>query len=198
MSTRASSPSTSTGSSARDRVLSTAYELFSRRGVRNVGIDEIVEQAGVARATLYRHFKSKDELVLAFLEQREKLWTFGAVGAEARRRGGTAEQQLLAIFDIFDEWFHRDDFEACAFINVLVEMGPMHPLGQASIVYLRNIRTMVFELAGEAGIADAEAFAASWHILMKGSIVSATEGDRTAAKRAQTMAQSLIASHRQV
>jgi AcrR family transcriptional regulator len=182
---------------ARERLLSSAYELFSRRGVRNVGIDEIVEHAGVARATLYRHFKSKDELVLAFLEQREKLWTFGAVGAEARRRGGTAEEQLLAIFDVFDEWFQREDFEACAFINVLVEMGPMHPLGQASIVYLRNIRTMVQELATEAGIKDAETFAASWHILMKGSIVSATEGDRTAARRAQRMARSLIVSHRE-
>jgi AcrR family transcriptional regulator len=182
---------------ARERLLSSAYDLFSQRGVRNVGIDEIVEHAGVARATLYRHFKSKDDLVLAFLEQREKLWTFGAVGAEARRRGGTAEEQLLAIFDVFDEWFQRDDFEACAFINVLVEMGPMHPLGQASIVYLRNIRTMVQELAIEAGIEDAETFAASWHILMKGSIVSATEGDRAAARRAQQMAQALIATHRE-
>jgi hypothetical protein len=73
----------------------------------------------------------------------------------------------------------------------------MHPLGQASIVYLRNIRTMVQELATEAGIKDAETFAASWHILMKGSIVSATEGDRTAARRAQRMARSLIVSHRE-
>jgi AcrR family transcriptional regulator len=194
MSTGASS--TDTVPTARERLLNSAYELFSHRGVRNVGVDEIVEHAGVARATLYRHFKSKDELVLAFLEQREKLWTFGAVGAEARRRGGTAEEQLLAIFDVFDEWFHRADFEACAFINVLVEMGPMHPLGQASIVYLRNIRAMVSELATEAGIEDAATFAASWHILMKGSIVSATEGDRSAAQRAQTMARSLIASHR--
>jgi AcrR family transcriptional regulator len=195
MSTTASSPDIVP--TARERLLSSAYELFSQRGVRNVGIDEIVEHAGVARATLYRHFKSKDDLVLAFLEQREKLWTFGAIGAEARRRGGTAEEQLLAIFDVFDEWFQRDDFEACAFINVLVEMGPMHRLGQASIVYLRNIRTMVQELAIEAGIEDAETFAASWHILMKGSIVSATEGDRAAARRAQLMAQSLIATHRE-
>jgi AcrR family transcriptional regulator len=195
MSTSASSREV--GPTARERLLSSAYDLFSQRGVRNVGIDEIVEHAGVARATLYRHFKSKDDLVLAFLEQREKLWTFGAVGAEARRRGGTPEEQLLAIFDVFDEWFQRSDFEACAFINVLVEMGPMHPLGQASIVYLRNIRTMVQQLATEAGIEDAEAFAASWHILMKGSIVSATEGDRGSARRAQKMARSLIETHRE-
>ena len=61
--------------------------------------------------------------MLAFLEQREQLWTYGWVEAEARRRGETPEEQLLAIFDLFDEWFHRDDFEGCSFINVLLETG---------------------------------------------------------------------------
>ena len=129
---------TSSDSSARERILDTAYDLFARRGIRDVGIDEIVERSGVARATLYRHFTSKDELVLAFLERREQRWTFGSIEAEARRRGKTAEEQLLAIFDVFDEWFHRDDFEACSFVNVLFEMRPSHPLGQASIDHLRQ------------------------------------------------------------
>src|SRR5688572_23583675 len=101
---------------ARQRILDTAYELFSRRGIRGVGIDEVIERAGVAKATLYRHFPSKDHLALAFLQEREQLWTLGWVEAEARRRGATPEEQLLAIFDLFDEWFHRDDFEACSFI----------------------------------------------------------------------------------
>ena len=105
----------------RERILDTAYELFSHRGVHDVGIDELIERAGVAKATLYRHFPSKDELVLAFLEQREQLWTYGWVEAEARRRGKTPEEQLLAIFELFDEWFHREDFEGCSFVNVLLE-----------------------------------------------------------------------------
>jgi AcrR family transcriptional regulator len=181
---------------ARERILDTAYELFSRRAVRDVGIDEVIDRAGVAKATLYRHFPSKDDLVIAFLERREERWTVAWVEAEARRRGTTPEEQLLAIFELFDEWFHRDDFEACSFINVLLEMGPAHPVGQASVRHLESIRSVVSGLAEEAALRDPESFARSWHILMKGSIVSATEGDAEAAQRARSMARLLIEQHR--
>src|SRR5262249_8415897 len=135
-------------SAARERILDTAYDLFSRRGIRAVGVDEIIETAGVAKATLYRHFPSKDDLVLAFLERRDDLWTHGWVEQGARSRADDPEGQLLAIFDIFGEWFHRDDFEASVFINVLFEMGPSHPSGKASIHYLENVRDLVATIAG--------------------------------------------------
>jgi AcrR family transcriptional regulator len=181
---------------ARERILATAYELFARRGVRDVGVDEVVERAGVAKATLYRHFPSKDDLVIAFLKLREERWTLDWVEAEARRRGATPEEQLLAIFELFDEWFHGNDFEACSFINVLLEMGSAHPAGKASVQHLENIRAIVRTLAGEAGLRDPESFARSWHILMMGSIVSAAEGDAEAARRASSMARLLIEQHR--
>ena len=181
---------------ARERILATAYQLFSRRAIRDVGVDEVIDRAGVAKATLYRHFPSKDDLVIAFLERREERWTLAWVEAEARRRGTTPEEQLLAIFELFDEWFRRDDFEACSFINVLLEMGPAHPAGQASVRHLASIRAVVGRLAEEAAFRDPASFAHSWHILMKGSIVSATEGDAHAAKRAQAMARLLIEQHR--
>jgi AcrR family transcriptional regulator len=181
---------------ARQRILDSAYDLFSRHGIRGVGIDEVIARAGVAKATLYRHFSSKDELALAFLEQRERLWTKGWVEAEARRRASEPEEQLLAIFDVFDEWFARSDFEACSFINVLLELGTEHPAGRACVGHLENIRTVVSTLAEEAGLSEPDAFARSWHILMKGSIISAAEGDNDAAKRAQAMARRLIEHHR--
>jgi AcrR family transcriptional regulator len=181
---------------ARDRILDTSYELFSRRGVRAVGIDEVIERAGVAKATLYRHFPSKDDLVVAFLERREERWTIGWVETEARRRGSSPEEQLLAIFDAFDEWFRREDFEACSFINVLLELGPQHAAGSASVQHLENIRSIVRGLAEEAGLRDPDSFARSWHILMKGSIIAAAEGDVEAAHRAQSMARGLIDDHR--
>src|SRR3954468_8631442 len=143
---------TVTAGSARDRILDTAYDLFSHRGIRDVGVDEVIDRAGVAKATLYRHFPSKDDLVLAFLELREERWTVGWVEAQALARGATPEEQLLAIFDTFDGWFHRDDFEACSFINVLLEMGSAHPAGSASVRHLENIRTIVRRLAQEAGL----------------------------------------------
>ncbi|MDQ0866830.1 TetR/AcrR family transcriptional regulator [Arthrobacter globiformis] len=179
-----------------DRILATAYELFSHRGVRDVGINELIERSGVAKSTFYRHFPSKDALVLAFLALRDQVWTVDLIVSEARRRGSTPEGRLLAIFDVFGDWFQRDDFEACTFINVLLEMGPGHPLGEASIGYLARIRGHIQALAEEAGLERPDEFARSWHILMKGSIISATEGDFLAHKRAQQMAGWLIAHHR--
>jgi AcrR family transcriptional regulator len=179
-----------------DRILSTAYELFSRRGVRDVGINELIDRSGVAKSTFYRHFPSKDALVLAFLAVRDQVWTVDLIVSEARRRGNTPEGRLLAVFDVFGDWFQRDDFEACTFINVLLEMGPEHPLGEASIGYLARIRGHIEALAEEAGLQRTEDFARSWHILMKGSIISATEGDFLASKRAQQMAGWLIDHHR--
>jgi len=181
---------------ARERIVDSSYELFSQRGIQAVGVDELIEKAGVAKATLYRHFPSKDDLVLEFLESREERWTHELVEAGAKSRGSTPEEQLLAIFDVFDEWFRREDFEACSFINVLLEMGPEHPLGKASMRHLENIRSMVSGLAEEAGLRDPDSFARSWHILMKGSIVSAAEGDLEAAHRAQSMARQLIDEYR--
>jgi AcrR family transcriptional regulator len=183
-------------SEARERILESAYELFSRRGIRDVGIDEVIERAGVAKATLYRHFPSKDELVLGFLERREQRWTRDWVEAEARRRGSTPEEQLLAIFDAFDDWFRNDDFEACSFINVMLEMGAQHPTGRASVTHLENIRSIVRRLAEEASLRDTDSFARSWHILMKGSIVAAAEGDVDAAQRAKSIARLLLDHHR--
>jgi AcrR family transcriptional regulator len=181
---------------ARERVIETAYELFSRRGIRAVGVDELIERARVAKATLYRHFPSKDALVAAFLEQREQRWTREWVEEEAARRGATAEERLLVIFDLFDEWFHQKSFEGCSFINVLLEMGTESPTGQASVQHLENIRSIVRRLAEDAGLRDPGSFAHSWHILMKGSIVAAAEGDADAARRAKSMGQHLIDQHR--
>ena len=112
------------------------------------------------------------------------------------RRGSSPEEQLLAIFEAFDEWFRREDFEACSFINVLLEMGRRHPAGSASVRHLENIRSIVRGLAEEAGIRDPVSFARSWHILMKGSIIAAAEGDVDAAQRAKSMARRLIDDHR--
>jgi AcrR family transcriptional regulator len=189
-------PQPLTKGTATERILEAAYELFSRRGIRDVGMDELIARAGVAKATLYRHFRSKDDLVVAFLELREQRWTVEFVEAEARLRGATPEEQLLAIFDALDEWFRRDDFEACAFINTLLEMRAEHPAGKASIRHLQNIRSLVQRLAGEAGLRDTDSFAGSFQVLMKGSIVSAVEGDFDGAQQAKAMARSLIDQHR--
>jgi len=185
-----------TGGSARERILDAAYELFSRRGIQAVGVNEVIQRAGVATATLYRHFPSKEKLVLAFLALREQRWTKDFVEAGAMRRGSNPEERLLAIFDVLDEWFHRDDFEAGSFMKVLLELGPEHPAGGASVWHLEQIRSIVRRLAEEAGLHGTDSFARSWHILMEGSIVSAAEGDTQAARRGKSMARQLIDQYR--
>lgn len=179
-----------------ERILDASYRLFSRRAVRDVAMDEVVLASGVAKATLYRHFATKDALVLAFLARREVEWTFGIVEQGARSRSSDPEGRLLAIFDVFDDWFQRDDFEACSFVNVLLEMGADHPLGLASSAHLATIRDMVSGLAAEAGVTDPDEFARSWHILMKGCIVQAAEGDRGAARRARGLGELILAANR--
>lgn len=182
--------------SARERILDAAYELFSRRGIQAVGVDAIIERSGVARQTLYRHFASKQDLVLAFLEQRDELWTRSWLQAEIEQRADEPAGRLLAIFDVFDEWFRTPEFEGCAFINVMLEHADeADPVRRASTSYLAGIRGIVEDLARRAGIGDAEDFARKWHILMKGSIIAAGEGDRDAARRAQQIARLLLSEH---
>ena len=183
--------------SARERILNAAYELFSRRGIHAVGIDEVIDRATVAKATLYRHFATKNDLVLAVLQRREEIWTHGLIEAQSEQRGTTPEEQLLAIFDVMHDWFQlRDGYEGCSFINVLLELGADHPAGQASIAHIDHVRDIVRRRALAAGLTDVEDFASSWHILMKGAIVLAAVGDLNAAQRAQKMALTLIEQHR--
>ena len=127
--------------SGRERVSRAAYELFSRDGLRAVGIDAVIARAGTAKMTLYRNFPSKDDLILDFLRRREQLWTREWLEAESRRRGETPRQQLLAIFDMFSEWFSKPDFEGCAFLTTMIEINdPGHPVHQAAVGHLANIR----------------------------------------------------------
>ncbi len=183
-----------TPSEARERILASAYELFSHRGVRAVGVDEIVEHAGVARMTLYRQFGSKDELVLAFLERRRARWTEAWLQAEVEQRATEPAARLLAVFDVFDAWFRAPGFEGCAFINVMLETAdPAHPARAASVAELAHIRVFLEELARAAGATDPEALARGWHLLMKGAIVAAGEGDADAARRAQHIGRLLLA-----
>ena len=182
---------------ARERALRTAYRLFSRHGVQAVGIDRIIAEAGIAKATLYRHFRSKEELVVAALERRETLWTRDWLEQEIRRRARKPETRLLAIFDAFDDWFRRDDYESCLFINTLRETHDRaSAIGSDSIAHLANVRDVVRELADEAGIPDPDGLARQWQLLMAGAITAAAMGDADAARRARDLGTLLLRRER--
>jgi AcrR family transcriptional regulator len=87
----------------------------------SAGVDAITTEAGVAKMTMYRNFASKEDLAIAYLELREERWTRGWLKAEVRSRAEHPAQRLLAIFDVFSEWFARADYEGCVFVSVMLD-----------------------------------------------------------------------------
>jgi AcrR family transcriptional regulator len=178
---------------ARERILLTAYDLFARHGIRAVGVDRIVAESGVAKTTLYRHFGSKDDLVVAALALREELWSRDWLQHEVESRRGPATGRLLAIFDVFGEWFRREDYEGCFFMRTLLELGDRTtPPGAATIDALARIRTWIVGLAAEAGVRDPARLADQWQLLMLGSIVKAATGDNESAAAARELGSLLL------
>jgi AcrR family transcriptional regulator len=193
--TRSEPPAESAATTAgpRERILRTAYDLFCREGVHAVGIDRIVADAGVAKMSLYRHFHSKEELVLEVIELREQLWTRGWLEREVEQRADTPEGKLLAIFDVFGDWFRHEDYEGCLFINSLLETHDRTGLiGSACVKRLATVRSLVRIWSEEAGIPDPDRCARQWQILMLGSIVAAAGGDNQAARRTREIATCLL------
>jgi AcrR family transcriptional regulator len=178
---------------ARERILEGAYDLFSRRGIQAVGVDTIVAESHVAKMTLYRYFPSKQELVLAFLDLRDQRWTHEWLETEMERLGATPRERLLAIFDLFDEWFRRSDYEGCSFVNTLLEIVDKDsPIHRAAVRHLDSIRAILERYAEEAGATNPVETANELQILMLGAIVSASRGDLDAAHRARRVAQMLL------
>ncbi len=183
---------TGSGAKPRERLLDAAYDLFSVNGVNQVGIDTILAKSGCAKASLYSNFDTKVGLALAFLDRREAVWTRGWLESEINRRASSPKDRLLAIFDVFDGWFRKRSFEGCSFINVLLETKPGSPVHRAAVIHLAKIRAIVRGLAEEANLRESEQFAQVWHMLMKGSIVSAGEGNRNAAREAKHAARLVL------
>jgi AcrR family transcriptional regulator len=177
----------------RERLLAAADDLFYRRGIRNVGIDEIIATAGVAKASLYGHFASKDELVAEYVRRRGAAW--GAWFREAvEARASSPERRLLAAFDVLGEWTVGGAFRGCALQNACVELAdPKHAGHAAAVANKRALRTYLAELATEAGARDARGLAEQLALLIEGAIVTALLERSTApARRARAAAQTLL------
>jgi AcrR family transcriptional regulator len=179
---------------AKERILSAAYELFSQHAIGAVGIEAIIAEAGVAKMSLYHHFKSKEALVLAFLAMRESLWTHAWLESEMLATSEIPTARLLAIFDIFDRWFQEPDFEGCSFINALLESEPHSPIHASATTHLAHIHSIIKGQAIQAEVADPDRFSYTWHFLMNGSIVAAHAGNHNAAKQAKEAATVILQS----
>src|SRR4029077_14512723 len=134
---------------ARERLLAAANELFYNEGVHTVGIDRVIEQASVAKASLYNTFGSKDELVRAYLETRRASVTQRIM--QAVDRYAIPRERLLAVFEGQGELFAQPDYRGCAFARASAESQPGDLAEQAAEDYRRWLRALLTELAAQAG-----------------------------------------------
>lgn len=178
--------------SPREVVLRSAWELFAAHGIRAVGVDAIVERAGVRRSDLYRMFPSKDGLVAEVLRRSDADWLRRLSAGVA----GTADpaDRLRAVFDVLAEWFAEPGFRGSPFLSVRIELASEeHPAIEAAAEHVRRVRAFLAAIAREAGAAAPDELAAQLQQVMKGAIVMAMEGDTEAAAIASRSAAVLIA-----
>ena len=159
---------------ARERLLHTAHRLFYSEGIRATGIDKVIAESGVTKVTFYRHFPSKNDLILAYLEMRHALWM--AWFAAALARHGQAGIGLAALAPALGEWFTREDFRGCAFINSVSELGDTVP--EVNAIARRHKQDMADLLAttllpSATQAQDAQALA----LMVEGAIVRAQLGE---------------------
>jgi AcrR family transcriptional regulator len=179
---------------ARERLLDTAERLFYAEGIRAVGIDRILAESGVGKASLYRHFPTKDDLVLAVLRRRDGEWRQWLREAVDERDVPSAERPL-AVFDALAERFAWADFRGCAFINTIVEAAdPGSPAHAVADEHKRRLTAYLGDLLAGAGHADPQAMAARLTLLVDGAIVTALrERSPAAARVARGIAEVLLA-----
>lgn len=174
---------------ARERLVEAAEELFYSEGIRAVGVERLLAASGVGRASFYRHFSSKDDLVVAMLrgyDERWRQWLQEAVAA----RGGTP----LAVFDALAQQFASADFRGCASINTMVEVADTDsPAHRVAAEHKRSVTGYIEGLLAAAGHAEPAALAEQFMLLLDGAIVTALR-ERTAepARRAKAIAADLL------
>lgn len=177
--------------SVRDRLLAAADELFYAEGVNSVGIDRVIERAGVAKASLYSTFGSKDELVRAYLEARHR----ARVDRFTAELAGITDprERILEVFTVLGRVFGSRPFRGCAFVNAAAEARTGTAVESISAEYRQWLRDFFGGLVVEAGAADPDALTAQLVLLYDGATVGATmDHDPTPADTARTVAAMLI------
>jgi len=181
--------------SARDILLETALRLFHRDGFHATGIDRILAESGVAKATLYKYFRSKDALMLEALRLRDARFR-QHLEEQTAARAASPREALLRLFDVLEEWFAGDEFRGCLFINASAEFGnPADPLHKAAAEHKALVLDWLHRLCAKAGAPDAYGLARQLAMLKEGAIVTAqVSRDPRAARTAQGIADHLIRS----
>ena len=140
-------------STARDRILDTAFRLFYAHGIRAVGVDRIIAESGVAKATFYKWFPSKDDLVVAYLDKVDGIWS-GQLHDAAAAAGPDPADELVGLFDALGTACRRDGYRGCAFLNAAAEAVPGTPVHDRTVAHKTAVLEWVTGLAAVAGAPD--------------------------------------------
>lgn len=178
----------------RQRLIETAAELFYAQGFQAVGLDAILDAVGITKTAFYKHFESKDALILAVLDHRDRVEVNEWVGFIRARGTGDARASLHALFDLLDEWFSKPAFNGCLFLNALTEFpNESDPINQSARRHGEHIAAAIMALARAAGAKDPEALTEQLMLLVTGAIASRHRGhDLAAAKTAARVALVLV------
>ena len=178
--------------SARDRILDAAFRLFYAHGIRGVGVDTIIAESGVAKATLYKHFPSKDDLVLANLDRVDAAW-LGALRSAAAAAGQEPRAQLLGMFDALASACRREGYHGCAFINTAAESVPGSAIHARTVAHKQAVRSWVGELATAAGADEPDLLSRGLTLLLDGGLAAGVlDGDPEAAEASARAARTLV------
>ena len=163
-------PSHAVSPSARDRILRAASQLFARNGIGPTGVDTLIASAGVAKATFYRHFPSKDDLIVAWLLDRRSRWVEGLI-RRAEQRAGSPQEVIPAFFDVVAEWLETEDYRGCSYLNTAVEIrDTTHPALSVVRDYLAETEGDIRAMLTAMGRRDAADLAPQVQALLAGSI----------------------------
>lgn len=179
----------------RDHLVQVAMELFNRHGFHATGIDAILAESGVAKMTLYKHFKSKEDLIIASLRRKDEVWRMWFVSAVERLAKRPADR-LLAIFDAIEEWCHGPGFCGCTFLKATSEYANLDdPIHRVAIEHQQMLNSYICALAAEAGAADADTLANQLCLLMGGAIVTVQIGGNSDAVKQARAAGEILVKH---
>ena len=179
-------------STPRDRILDAAFRLFYARGIRAVGVDLIIAESDVAKATFYRYFPAKDDLVLAYLDKVDGVWS-GQLHDAAEAAGPDPADELVGLFDALGTACRRDGYRGCAFLNAAAEAVPGAPVHDRTVAHKTAVLDWVTGLAADAGAPDPRGLARSLTLLLDGALASgALDADPEAAVRAAQSARVLV------
>lgn len=181
-----------TVSPAHERILDTAFGLFYARGLRAVGVDRIIAESGVAKATFYKHFPAKDELALAYLDRVDGIWS-GQLRDAAEAAGEDPADQLVGLFDALTAACRRDGYRGCAFINAAAESVPGSPVHERTVQHKESVRSWVRDVAAAAGAGDPDGLARALTLLLDGALSDgALSASPEAAARAKETARLVV------